>query len=81
MYTIYPHAINNGYDRGEERELVRIVTGGAPNDRGEAYMTTEREEYFPFEIIKSSLSIKVKEAEASQKEDRIRILNVIIGPN
>jgi len=82
VYTVHPHTHvqqDHFYNKTEERESVGIITGGAPADDRRASHTANRESYFPFELIKSSLTIKVEKAEASEKADLVRILNAIIG--
>ena len=40
---------------------------------------TEREQYFPLELIEEAYKIRVEDGQASVPEDRSRILNSIAG--
>eukprot|EP00555_Chaetoceros_dichaeta_P015030 CAMPEP_0198257578 /NCGR_PEP_ID=MMETSP1447-20131203/7206_1 /TAXON_ID=420782 /ORGANISM="Chaetoceros dichaeta, Strain CCMP1751" /LENGTH=229 /DNA_ID=CAMNT_0043944503 /DNA_START=398 /DNA_END=1084 /DNA_ORIENTATION=- len=77
VYTAHKHTYNNPEDYGggqEEREAVGIIS-----DSGFSDFITAREESFPYELIKKALTIKVEKAEASKDDDRIHILNSIVG--
>merc|ERR1711935_214798 len=56
-----------------------VISGGATSDRGYSPYITAREAAFPYDLINKSLSIQVEAAEATVKEDRIHILNSIVG--
>ena len=56
-----------------------IIAGGATSDKGFSDKITARENSFPYDLIKKSLSIQVEAAEASVEDDRIHILNSIVG--
>ena len=63
----------------EERKALGIISGGATSDYGASSRISAREAAFPYELIKKSLSIQVESAEASVEDDRIHILNSIVG--
>merc|ERR1740124_72942 len=63
----------------QPREAVGIISGGATCDQDSTRLTAIREAYFPFELITQSMEIKVEEGKASVEDDRVHILNSIIG--
>merc|ERR1740124_624235 len=63
----------------EPREAVGIISGGATCDKDDTIWTAIRESHFPFEVISQSMGIKVEEGKASVEDDRLHILNSIIG--
>merc|ERR1740124_999731 len=63
----------------QPREAVGIISGGATCDRDNTYRTAGREAHFPFELITQSMEIKVEKGKASVEDDRVHILNSIIG--
>merc|ERR1740124_1560213 len=63
----------------EPREAVGIISGGATCDQDSTRLTARREAYFPFELISQSMEIKVEKGKASVEDDRVHILNSIIG--
>merc|ERR1740124_1115921 len=78
----HPNIYKGNSDRRkieEPREAVGIISGGATCDYGNTWRTAEREAYFPFELITQSMAIKVEEGKASVEDDRVHILNSIIG--
>jgi len=79
VYTAHTHTFKelSGYE--EERKAVGIISGGATSDWGESTRTRAREAAFPYELIEKSLSIQVESAKASVEDDRIHILNAIVG--
>merc|ERR1740124_1175722 len=95
VYTEHPHTYTNpdvitahphtykGNDTWrileEPREAVGIISGGATCDEDDPEMTALREAHFPFQLISQSMGIKVEEGEASVEDDRVHILNSIIG--
>jgi len=80
VYTAHKHTyIHAQTNQEEERDAVGIISGGATSDMGRSNRIAAREESFPFELIKKSLTIKVEEAEASEEVDRVHILNSIVG--
>jgi len=80
VYTAHKHKYIHAQSKEEEeREAVGIISGGATSDMGMSNRITVREESFPFELIKKSLTIKVEKAVASEEDDRIHILNSIVG--
>merc|ERR1712008_154689 len=46
---------------------------------GNHYCITAREKHFPYDVISKALNISVENAEASVNDDRVHILNSIIG--
>jgi len=77
VYTAKKHTCKLG--GGGERESVGIISGGSTSDRNIAVMTTLREKHFPYEVIAKALNIDVEYAKASVEDDRVHILNAIIG--
>ena len=82
VYTAHTHKYNQpAYwgGREEERKAVGIISGGATSDFGRSDLISAREASFPYKLIEKSLSIKVEVAKASVEDDRIHILNSIVG--
>jgi len=77
VYTAHKHT-HCDRRRLIERDAVGIISGGAPCDY-DSINTNSREDYFPYELIKKSLTIQVEDAKASEESDRVHILNSIIG--
>merc|ERR1719491_31958 len=63
IYTAKKHT----YNFYEKRDAVGIISGGATSDGGNSDRITDREKFFPYELIKKSLAIRVEDAEASVK--------------
>jgi len=63
----------------EVRQALGIISGGATIDNENSDRIIARESCFPYELIKKAISIKVEDAMGSVDEDRIRILNSIVG--
>lgn len=63
----------------EKREAVGLVPGGTLSDIGRQSYTINREKHFPFHLIQSSLVTKIECAKATVEDDRIHILNSIVG--
>ncbi len=61
----------------EDRTAVGIIPGGAPGE--EAYWTAKREIHFPPNLILRSREIRIESAIASEENDRIHILNSMVG--
>ena len=61
------------------RKAVGLCPGGAPCDRIGAHARANRESYFPFQLIQTSIQVKVEKAQSSFDSDRVHILNSIIG--
>lgn len=86
MDTLYidtpPIHIKSGkqirYDE-RDRKAVGLCPGGAPCDKIGAHARANREKYFPFHLIKSSIQVQVENAAASVDSDRVHILNAIVG--
>lgn len=79
VYTAFDHTYKHFRGYEEEREVVGIVSGGAPIDRGYTYWTVARERPFPFRLISMAPKIKIEDGMASQEPDRVHILNVVVG--
>jgi len=79
VYTAHPHTYTPYYGKEEERAAIGLISGGATADYGLTGHIAAREKEFPFDLIAKSLSIKVQEAEATEKADRTHILNCIAG--
>ena len=80
VYTVHEHTWNEGEVDEHVRRAVGIVSGGVPSDYGNAYITAEREGYFPMiRILKALNTIMVQNAVASIPVDKIHILNCISG--
>merc|ERR1740124_1773370 len=63
----------------EERNAVGIILGGSTSDLGIFERIFTREASFPFKMIRKILMIKIEEAESSVNDDRVHILNSLIG--
>merc|ERR1740124_666858 len=79
VYTASRHTYRDPHEFVEERDAVGIISGGSTFDCGDARITTAREKNFPYQLIKKALTIQVEDAEASEKLDRVHILNSIVG--
>jgi len=79
VYTAKKHIYVGPGDKKEERESVGIISGGSPSDQNFAPNTTAREKSFPYEVISKALTIEVENADASVDDDKVHILNSIIG--
>jgi len=80
VYTAKKHTYENpDYGTKQERESVGIISGGSTSDQNVTYYTTTREQHFPYEVISKALKINVENADASVNDDRVHILNSIIG--
>jgi len=82
VYTAHSHTFKLPDRLGgkeEERKALGIISGGATSDYGDFERISAREAAFPYNLIEKSLSIKVEVAEASVEDDRIHILNSIVG--
>jgi len=80
VYTAHLHTYKDSIgDKEEERKALGIISGGATSDGGDSQIISDREAAFPYNLIEKSLSIKVEVAEASVEDDRIHILNSIVG--
>merc|ERR1740124_1539407 len=80
VYTAKKHAyIDPDYGTKQERESVGIISGGSTSDGNVAYRTTSREKHFPYNVISKALNINVENANATVNDDRVHILNSIIG--
>merc|ERR1740124_1764282 len=80
VYTAHPHTYTHPWTKKEEpREAVGIISGGATCDYNTTDYIAGREAQFPFQLISQSMGIKVEEGEASVEDDRVHILNSIIG--
>ena len=66
------------YDE-RDRKAVGLCPGGAPCDKIGTHARANREKYFPFHLIKSSIQVQVENAAASVDSDRVHILNAIVG--
>ena len=66
-------------EKEEEREAVSIILGGANSDYNNFSTTVARQKAFSFHVIQKSLTIQVENAEASVEDDKIHILNSIVG--
>ena len=92
MYTAHPHTyrlIMAEYGLEEEELSAVGITDGltwADDAEGQGFMNaarseykTQRELYFPKELIEKALAVALHEGAASVESDRVHILNAIIG--
>jgi len=79
VYTTKNHIYQRPYVGEEEREAFGIIPGGSTSDEGVSDYINAREAAFPFYVIKKALHFRVEEAKASVEDDRIHILNSMVG--
>jgi len=75
VYTLQPHTYKANHTNIEEaQEAVGIISSRTTVNIGATSRIAARENVFQFQLISQSMGIKVKEAKASQDNDRVHIL-------
>ena len=77
-YDVYTACDLTKQDAKRKEGAIGLVDGIAAADE-DAAGKQKREVYFPFELAKRSLAVKLQISKASVESDRTRILNAIVG--